>query len=308
MAYSAPKLLLLGSVVLVWAGVSAGAGTGALASAPTAATRAHCLVDQLRQSPNRKFSPDLVESQLDDLPYLNHVLQQVLADPQIDAGLKKVLVRAVQHPELDLRDLSASVANEIRMDPDNRGLGRNSAPVPTFIKPGFVASLNDRMSDELDNEALDRLSKKRFLILAADRDNVPGASSILTLVHELAHIRFAIFLDQNIAVLARRFPTLIRKAADGSFEMNEQLENFLDERFAHETEYAALEQMRENYLREFPNARWPYARLGANRIAYISNRVIQRYEITDPEVLALAQLPLSRILLQGTRGAKSPGR
>lgn len=122
---------------------------------------------------------------------------------------------------------------------------------------------------------------------------------LLTLVHELTHVRYDRFFRNNIEKMVGKFPPdLLRKSEDGKVLIDEQLAHYLNERFSHETEFYLVSPLRDKY-----DSYGKWQKIGDVPIKdvrrEISQYVRQSYEITDPRIAELDARPLSDIFLNG---------
>lgn len=122
---------------------------------------------------------------------------------------------------------------------------------------------------------------------------------LLTLVHELTHVRYDRFFRNNIEKMVGKFPPdLLRRSEDGKVLIDEQLAHYLNERFSHETEFYLVSPLRDKY-----DSYGKWQKIGDVPIKdvrrEISQYVRQAYEITDPRIAELDARPLSDIFLNG---------
>jgi hypothetical protein len=124
-------------------------------------------------------------------------------------------------------------------------------------------------------------------------------NKILSLVHELAHIRFFKWLDLNAHRLLDTLPpSLIHRAPDGKIEINEQVLTLLNERFAHEMEFQALRRAWTHEVTDWPE-KWGTQDLleasDGGLSVKIGAWVVRAYGIENEEALQFQSLPLSEL-------------
>jgi len=127
---------------------------------------------------------------------------------------------------------------------------------------------------------------------------------IQRLVHELAHVRMFIFLEENADILAREWPEYIQKRDDGKYRIYGQFETFLLEAHAWRLQYDVYASLLRNgynvgfskfgLLRSLP---LPWNK-GCINCSVDSVMISEKgnYGIYDPRIAALAGVPLLSIM------------
>lgn len=250
-----------------------------------------------------------IKIKMADFKGLRKTMAEFVDDPNIPMKLRTLVRKALAADDVDIIRLT----NELRKEyliPDYFDALASTSGKSNFrlrVRPG-QESLN-ALGTSLMNGATDDPRKpypftNRNNIMVQDRSLNSEHNDLITLVHELAHIRTRNFIDTNIENLAKRFPEdLIRKSQDGIYEIDEQLKNYIDERFAHEMEFQTLQSTYGSYYSQIPE-KWASVSLKTSEPRLreiISDHVSKSYRITDPRITSLRNKKISEILIGGMK-------
>ncbi len=224
----------------------------------------------------------------------------ILEDPLIPGSIKRILRTALVVRNTTILELTQEIKDETGIDSNALYLVRQNR-VNTFTPSARVETVTQESNgDAVQRYDLSGLTADPPTVLIHNRQITSELNDLVTLIHELSHIRFATFLEVQIQYLATQFPDNLIYEKDGKFYMNEDLYHFLNERYAFQTEYEFMKatlgryyhpvyQRYESLLRD-PQADKEY------RII-ISNFLLDAYGIRDPKVRGLAPYKLSEIFL-----------
>jgi hypothetical protein len=133
-----------------------------------------------------------------------------------------------------------------------------------------------------------------------DREITEKNNDLIKLIHELAHLRFELYLRDNYSAIFSRAPkSLVKKNENGQWVVNSQFIEMLHEKYAFETEYSFL-----NYAKgvsfSLSNLKWDKInQLSPDLNISIGSYLKIVYKFTQPEVLALIKLPLLELIRGG---------
>ncbi|HUP58006.1 MAG TPA: hypothetical protein VM598_11180 [Bdellovibrionota bacterium] len=240
-------------------------------------------------------------AQLEELPYLRELVLGMLADPEVPTSLKRIISEALENPEVLVGALSDAVRAKYGI-PESFEAAVVSASQPVFLIEGSEGgrTVNEQATAAL--RASGSRAERLHHVFSQDRAPNRFDNDLISLIHELSHVRFDEFLSRHLPRLAAGLPqTLVREIGPGRFSIKAQFYDFLTERYAAQTEWAVLKAAHGRYFAEY-YGRYAALRGRDDAVVHraISNHVIRSYEITDPEVLAYRTRTLSSILLGAT--------
>lgn len=247
----------------------------------------------------------LVSRKLANVPRLRDLALQLLRRQDAPPHLKRMLVKALAQ-DIDVRDLTPEVRRSFKLR--DSSLGCMHRPEEEAPLRQFSTMSAQTINQEAGSAFNAALATRRYTVLIANGEERPDEiDSFLVLIHELAHVRFQVFLERNIERLARRWraslsrlspdleDNLIRRAEDGVWEIEAHFEVLLTERYAfqahHELQMALLGRLYQGST---------YFPLSWDRESYrskIAARILSKYTVTHPLVRAAAQKPLALMLL-----------
>ncbi len=229
---------------------------------------------------------------------------RMMQDPLVPRATKRLLRDSIEKHQVAISRLTNAVMNEFSsvglMEAvtfhKNQSFGRfpatESSPSPN--KTNVYAEPTPAPATIISAHKL----KSPYTVFIQDRPIDAGGvhNDTFALVHELAHVKFDVFLERNIRRLAKRFsPDLIRKGTHGIFEIRDQFFDYLTERFAHEYPVAGLRATAGRY---FPlQNRYGWGRIGPDYRTLLAEAIFWDYSISDPKIRRLAGRPLSQIFL-----------
>lgn len=250
-------------------------------------------------------SRDTISNALKNLPNVRRYVMAMLEDPNVSANIKRIVRKALEDENTRVVELSRELRAELELpNTVDAFVSSKSRSFRFMTSEAFGKTANQALDDVSDGmKELAVTQRSKHLVFVPDKAVTDIENDVIVLIHELAHIRFDMFLEKNIDQLVKRFSwTLLRKAPDGKIEINQQLYDFLTERYALETEYEAFKEGRGRYFPE--KSRHMQVGRGAKDSDVkndISAKVIKDYGITDPGVLRFKDRTLKSILLGGVK-------
>ena len=252
-------------------------------------------------------SPHAVINLMDSLPGLRPFMERFLDDSEVPRHLREIASKALHGDDVEIIHLTDELRKKylISKEFDNFSV-LTLFGYRTFKRPGSKPSLNARGGEIMRGETHDpRLPypfAEDFSILIQDRPLSREKNDLIVFLHELAHVRLALFVAANIEKIARVMPDdFVRKVDDVHYEIEDEFWNYLNERFAYEIEFQVLEATHGKYFSDRPQD-WDSAPLDPNDRSirkYISDRIIAAYEMYDPRLVPLGDRKLYDILLNG---------
>ena len=258
-----------------------------------------------------------------ELPSLLDLTTRFLLDQSVPENLKRVILQALL-ATLELHALTPQRRERFRIDPRTGAITMHTEPRyhASWRQIDFnpsTSNLNQVVANGLDYDTmfkeLDGLSLGFDVILTPDGGRI---EEFLMLIHELAHVRFYVFMEKHHWALAERLPEcFVRRFDRGTWHYNVDFINYLTERYAHQVEFETLSLDRSGHPvpwtstpeadgRLALSSRWAPDLTLDNYRAAISSWVLREYAIDDPDVVALADRSLFQIL-RGDLGASPCG-
>ncbi|MBI4422594.1 MAG: hypothetical protein HY554_02640 [Elusimicrobia bacterium] len=235
-----------------------------------------------------------VAAKLSSVPLLRGFVLELLEDSQVPLNLKRVVLTALLREEAVVLKLTEKVRREFGLMPELRA-------ATLFNLYGFRTVSGTQAPPTL-NQAVQAPSAAgpvdgKPTVLIEQRRRAENGNDLMILMHELAHVRFLAFMERRIGRLADRLPEgQVRRAADGKYEMNVQLWDFLFERYAYQIEYETFLATNGRYYSELLGRFGPDVDSSNYRRA-VADYVAHAYRITDPAVVSLRDRSLLEILL-----------
>jgi len=178
-----------------------------------------------------------IQASVQQFPHLAVYLTNLLGDPLIPPSAKRVIHEAVANQKTNILELTKDLkASEVKKGGCSVHSKHIISVKPSGEKTTFlVFDLDPSVSlDTSVHQARD----PRVTIEANEESAFPEES----LLHELAHIRFIIFLDRNFQKMAKNgyFPdnTIIELAdSPGIYALRQDFYIYLSERYAYEMQF-----------------------------------------------------------------------
>lgn len=249
-----------------------------------------------------KFHHEIINARLASTPGLRKIILEMTRDPLIAGGIKRILRDALVKEDLEVRHLTEQLRVEMKVPKEldavalSRGLGFrivNMNPPRVHDAAKTERTVNQSATETMDLSTI----KARRTVLIQDRPVSTKTNDVISLVHELAHIRMDRFLERTFFRLLKKLPRdILRFASDGIIEVDRSFFDFISERYAVQTEYELVVSMYGRYFTE-SYYRFPPTINETNYKAQIAEYVIRAYKIQDPRILALKNVSISDILL-----------
>lgn len=263
--------------------------TSAIANATTCATAS-------AQTVVSKDNDFLIEK-LKDIPTVQSFIQKMIADPLVPKKIKRILEVSLHRSGVSVNELTYELKQAMGLRSSVQGIQiSKNAKYRLKHNDGIEESRNQANSSSIN---VSDVALNEHTVFVENRYPVNSRENAVgSLIHELAHVRFEIFIENNLETLLKRLPVaLIQRASDGTVEINGNLHEFLHERYAFESQFEALNAT-EGRTGYFPGI---YSMLGfpmnqENFRELISDFVIRRYRIYDPLVLALEHESIADIV------------
>jgi hypothetical protein len=241
------------------------------------------------------YRPRTISNRLKELPNLRPLVLKLMRDPAIRGSVKRIIKRALEDHDAHVRLLTAElkVAHEI------------PKKFTAYTFPGYdnfsVGKI--RMKEDSANEALsvDEPLPDNF-VAVQDRKIDSKSNDLITLIHELAHIRFYRLIDANAERIGNALPsTHVRRSRDGHLTIDSQLFHYLQERYAFEVEFDVFA---DTYGRYYDSWFWRYDNHpgilnedSQSRDRWLRKGMREIEGLGDPILRKLDKIPLSYILL-----------
>ena len=244
-----------------------------------------------------RFSRERLETSLQKVPGLKSLVLEMMSDPNIDISIKTVIRKALEENDTEIAQLTDELRKQINLSDKAGGIAIHNRSTNLYWSyKTSPLTLNQEVSSQLNLS-----SQASELVIVPDREITEAENDLITLIHELAHVRFESYLIKNFDRISSRLPKSLAKRDDkGNWAMNAQLNDLLHEKYAHEMEYRTLVATHGSYYSAWCN-KWNFDKglSEAQQIAVIGRYVVAAYNIKDPQVSALATFPLSEILRGG---------
>lgn len=250
-----------------------------------------------------KGAIEMLVVKLRGLPELRKDVVAMMRDPNVPEHIKAIVRKALVD-DVDIIELTSAFRNFYRL-PDSVGALKIDELGPlnyrTVVR-GDGESLNATTSNKISGKSKKSTAKSPTTIVVSEKTVDSDMDVILSMVHELTHVRYEKFFNKHVESMVGKFPPdLVRMSDDGKVLIDDQLATYLTERFSHEAEYQLIAPLAKGKY-DFPDyGMWE--NLGDKPLDLmrkeISTQVRQSYEITDPRIAELDARPLSDIFLNG---------
>jgi hypothetical protein len=250
---------------------------------------------------------DTIQIRMSPFQGLRQSLSAFVEDPLVPKHLKALVRKTLSENDVDIIKLTDDLRREYLIPDYLDALASKKELKYNYIDRPTEKSTNMQATDLMNGVTADSRKPYPFKmnnsVMVQDRGLNREHNDLITLIHELAHIRMRRYMEANINKLAKRFPgdLISGPGENGDYGIDEQLINYLDERFAHEMEFQALRATYLRYYQELPQ-KWSPNTLAAsdNDIrAAISDYICFVYQITDPRITSLRSKKISEILIGG---------
>lgn len=250
----------------------------------TSALRCQLQLEEVRQ----------ISGALASVPTLRQYVLSMIEDPLIPAPIRTLVRRT-------LIERQASVVNLTERLRAESGISERTIAFATL--PGLPRSFYPNASKTSNEQFSElKLPDKLWTIYVSDGEVTEEQNGLMTLVHELAHIRFTSFLERRYEEICKRLPSSFTMfLADGTCLILGQMIDMMGEKFAFETQYQTPAGA---YSRYFSSYNWIWLEQMTKQPKQqfsqeVGNSVNQIYNYSIPQVRAAAVIPLSQILLGG---------
>lgn len=236
-------------------------------------------------------------SKLSEVPFVQSMFKAFIDDPTIPSNIRNVLVASLG-ADTTIKNLTTDLREQMQIGWDtnafvlatNLGFQQGKTNY-NLIQIGIIKFFN------LAKRILPtpKVGSAEYRVFIQDGRFSSSKNDFITLIHELAHVRFAIFIRRNLKSLASRWPPNVIRKMGNQYTISGQFFMFLTERYAWEIEYQVMKYGLRKRLVQFPLYRYE----NADDITFrqkISAMIIDEYEINDPRVLALKDHSISEIL------------
>ncbi len=242
-----------------------------------------------------------IATKMTDFKYLNRTLQDFTNDENIPQRLRRVVQNAVtgDMTQVQVVKLTQELRNEYLIPQNFDALLKSKNPYRIISRKEKTANslAGDLAAGKTSDPRKPYVVSSRFTVMVQERP-IGARNDLSTLVHELAHVRFNKWFGKNISALSKKHPEFIWRAQDGKYEVDDQFVTYVNERYAHETEFQVYKSADGLHFDQ-PSPRWATStNKGQFQIrAEISDHVVNVYKVTDPRLRALRDKSLSEILL-----------
>jgi hypothetical protein len=257
----------------------------------------YCLERQLTFA----FNPLRVSQALEQVPGLRAFVLEIMDDPLIPRALKNVIKRGLGDSDIDVVNLTEEI--------------RKAWNIPDTVKAFMMPPIQ---SDEITptwiyvtshqtfNENATRVAKPKFKadygVAVSDRPISHVHNDLIKLIHELAHVRFqGIFMRRFEQICQKLPPSYVNRLPNGQWRISGQLRDLLHEKYAHQIEIELLSKTHGRYFQPWENT-WKRGLKTAQPSTVttaVGEKIASIYAYSDPQVVALMDVPLSKIMLGG---------
>lgn len=164
---------------------------------------------------------------LQDLPILKKGVETILTSSLTSSKVKRLILNTLANPKVKVIKLTPDIVSMIRFPPYFDCARAYKESIQTFSSSG-ERTLNEEAGESV-NWSL--IPSGHIIYIRDMPDQLPG------LIHEMAHIKFDEFLEKNLNQLSLVFPETLLKKTNGFYTINQQLYDYLTERYAHEVEF-----------------------------------------------------------------------
>ena len=257
--------------------------------------------DSCKSLVRKTFSEEQKErilQKLSDVPHLQIYITKMIDDPHIPDHIKRILEKALDQEDSEIRHLTPQIREAIHM-PYSVRAAVASQPIYYTHRYGELP-VSQNLRDETTDQMTPYLTlSHKYTVFVEDRPLSAEINDLLSLVHELAHVRFQSFLESHIENLLKKLPSdLIYLTEKGEAVISSDLITFLDERYAFETQYELMSATVRRYYPYEPSVRIFEADVTLeNYKSVISSYLLETFNIIHPDIRKLKDDSISEILL-----------
>jgi len=181
---------------------------------------------------------DFVSQKLSEVPGLRIHVLKMIDDPYIPQNIKRILEISILKENVDIKQLTEELRKELNVPESFEAVALNkSTRVVRKLVDEVTPNVNQAATHAINFELL----TSKFSVAASDRPITEKNNDLVYLIHELAHVRFDHFFEKNADKLLKIFPAeLLQKNADGVFEVNGHLYDYLTERYAFQVTFEII--------------------------------------------------------------------
>jgi hypothetical protein len=253
---------------------------------------------------------EVLSQNVEKLPQLRGELDTLFAQDDLPVPIQKLLWRALKDEDVEINPLTNEDKKQFGFDMTLTGYAYWKKS-PVLVERKDPGTFNSRLTDPIDRhiKALHGSAFLRDYVIFGPNTKPQWTkyNSLLTIYHELAHVRFSKLLERNPDLLLRgQFPEdLVRQDAEtGAVIIDGSLFDYLQERYAFESEFRLLKYLKRKrilYGANPPN--WlDFAASGESKemLRSLARQIRSNYKILgDHRIAALDRRRLYDILLNG---------
>ncbi|MBK7842590.1 MAG: hypothetical protein IPJ71_02680 [Bdellovibrionales bacterium] len=246
---------------------------------------------------------------LREISEIKPLILRMMDDPEIPSNFKRIVETAFLDEDTKIIQLTDALRRETNFDSNATYIYDNKFSKFIFGDPHAMAQTvsgadKGAAAQNCNEEAqkrynLDHLPKHRPLVVVQNRPLSRQANDFISLMHELSHIRFIHFLNQNLSAFSNVLPKqLVFVDEVGRFHLNRDFYDFMAERYAFQIEYTLLKATLGNYYVDAYqryDAFLTHPESDKNYRLALSNILVDAYGITDPFVRSLSEYTIAEI-------------
>lgn len=260
-----------------------------------------------KDSPLDRKQEALIEAEmvLRDLPQMRPYVLDVLSSSEVSADIVRLFVTTLKSNLIAVFRMDRDFTEKFKV-PDFFAGGYFSIATnfQVFSRASDLHSTNGGHMDRINDAHKEILFHKKTVLFVPDQIPFHGQINfMITLFHELAHVRFIDFLNRHLESLIGKVPTdLLYLGTDGRVHMDSQLYTYLQERYAFESEIRFVREIYANpkwYNETDANPLWRNLKRSKDdkaALREIVKTIYRRYpELKDPRLHDLDSLRVSEI-------------
>ena len=258
---------------------------------------------------DQAFNSKVVRSfdeKLKDLPGIREYLKAFINDPEVPEHLRDRMHFALSLDDISFVRLSEDFHENFLFSLRAEAMASLTPHNYRVDRLSGRETLNSSLSDPAQptDKRKDFTPKKLHGIFVADRELTNKNNDFILLIHELSHVAFTRMFEERVRGMLGKFPDdLVSIDTLGRIHIDGVLYDYLNERYAHETELQAYMATHRRYYSSSVS-KWselnlrvpaPYLRLSIARF------VVQSYELADPRLTDLNTRSLNDIIANGMK-------
>lgn len=248
----------------------------------------------------------VIDQKLRDFPKLKNAVSKLLSYPDLPSSVRKQFERTFVNPEVSIFPLSQEIRNAYGIDSTTVAMYISTDnALRTFSKGTKTVNddLDESMRQNSNNPEYKLPQLNLYNIFIKDEDvSWYTNQALLSLIHEISHLRFSKFLISHGQRLSEIYPEWV-SVEDGKTYIYNEFECLINETYAHLIDYQSTKFLdKKSFVYSNKYGSDPLTRYLFNpdderkATQKIMKRIINLYGITDPEVLALQGKTLWEIL------------